>query len=170
MKKIPVIFFLGKPGSGKDTQAELLVKKFRFVEISSGGMLRKLKDRANDEPDNYEAHGVKTILNNAKFVPALTVASLWYKVLLDIAQNVAILLKFHRELYLAEAHENYRKQNCLRIFLQHGLTGAFLRQNRYLLICLMMRLISVFRLPAVGIGMMILQKVWIAGFKNMKHS
>lgn len=40
MKKI--IVFLGPPGSGKGTQAELLAEKFNYRHISTGELLRKL--------------------------------------------------------------------------------------------------------------------------------
>lgn len=36
-----MIILLGKPGSGKGTQADLLVKQDRFVAISAGALLRK---------------------------------------------------------------------------------------------------------------------------------
>ncbi len=44
--KIAVIF-LGRPGAGKDTQAEFLAKKFRLLHLSSSRLIRDaLKNRA----------------------------------------------------------------------------------------------------------------------------
>mgnify|MGYP001617372441 CR=1 FL=1 len=45
-KKNIAIILLGRPGSGKDTQAELLAKKFGLVHIISSKLIEKvLKSR-----------------------------------------------------------------------------------------------------------------------------
>lgn len=91
MAKKPVIFFLGKSGSGKDTQAELLIKKFSFDFISSGGLLRDFKNRSATFPEGslerYEADGIKRILDAGKFVPTLTIACQWRFAALEIMKN-----------------------------------------------------------------------------------
>ena len=80
MKK-PIIFFLGKSGSGKDTQAEILIKSLKLDFISTGALLRDFKNRSSDFPEDslerYEAEGIKRILEAGKFVPTLTVACQW---------------------------------------------------------------------------------------------
>ena len=90
MKK-PVIFFLGKSGSGKDTQAELLIEKFGYNFISSGGLLREFKSRAltfpEDPLERYESEGIKRILDAGKFVPTLTIACQWRFATLEIMKN-----------------------------------------------------------------------------------
>jgi UMP-CMP kinase len=35
-----VVFILGGPGSGKGTQCDLIVKKFNYVHLSAGDLLR----------------------------------------------------------------------------------------------------------------------------------
>ena len=39
--KKKVIFILGGPGSGKGTQCELIVKKYHYVHLSAGDLLRE---------------------------------------------------------------------------------------------------------------------------------
>lgn len=91
MAKKPVIFFLGKSGSGKDTQADILLKKFKFDFISSGELLRDFKNSAlsfpKDSLEHYEADGIKRILDAGKFVPTLTVACQWRFAALEIVKN-----------------------------------------------------------------------------------
>ncbi len=38
--KNKVIFILGGPGSGKGTQCELIVKKYNYIHLSAGDLLR----------------------------------------------------------------------------------------------------------------------------------
>lgn len=91
MKKKPVIFFLGKSGSGKDTQADLLIEEFKFNFISSGGLLRDFKNRSSTFPEGslerYEADGIKRILDAGKFVPTLTIACQWRFAALEVMKN-----------------------------------------------------------------------------------
>lgn len=42
---IRTIFFLGKPGSGKETQARLLAEKTGFTVLSTGEKFRELRER-----------------------------------------------------------------------------------------------------------------------------
>jgi cytidylate kinase len=38
--KVPIIWILGGPGSGKGTQCEKIVAKYGFTHLSSGDLLR----------------------------------------------------------------------------------------------------------------------------------
>lgn len=38
--KVPVIWVLGGPGSGKGTQCEKIIQKYGFTHLSSGDLLR----------------------------------------------------------------------------------------------------------------------------------
>lgn len=54
------IFFLGPPGAGKDTQAELLAKKLNLILLSSGDIVRKnIKENAE----------MKRIYDSGKLIP-----------------------------------------------------------------------------------------------------
>jgi len=92
-KKKPVIFFLGLAGCGKDTQAEILARKYKFDVINSGAILRllvasisKLKKGSLEQ---YEAMEIKKIINSGGLVPTLTVVSRWLYTLLKIVKNQA---------------------------------------------------------------------------------
>ena len=41
MKSLVVLIFLGPPGSGKGTQAEILTDKLNFTHLSIGDLLRE---------------------------------------------------------------------------------------------------------------------------------
>ena len=91
MAKKPVIFFLGKSGSGKDTQADILIKSFGYNFISTGALLRDFKNRSStftkDSLEYYEADGVRRILDGGKFVPTLTVVCQWRFAALEVMKN-----------------------------------------------------------------------------------
>jgi len=58
------IILFGPPGSGKGTQAEKLIQKYRLVHISTGDLLRA--EIANNSPLGQEA---KSFIDNGKLVP-----------------------------------------------------------------------------------------------------
>lgn len=66
------IALLGKPGSGKGTQAELLEKKFPFEHISTGELLRK---RAKKH--DFIAKRLREIMETGGLVPTPSVFQLW---------------------------------------------------------------------------------------------
>ena len=57
------LLFLGAPGAGKGTQAELISKKFSFLHLSTGELLRK-----EIEMKTILGKQVKDIMNNGELV------------------------------------------------------------------------------------------------------
>lgn len=70
-KPIPVIIFLGAPGAGKGTQADLLSQRKSIPRISTGDMLRQA---VNEE--NELGRKVKEIMNDGGMVDDQTMLSL----------------------------------------------------------------------------------------------
>lgn len=91
MAKKPVIFFLGKSGSGKDTQADILIEKYGFDSISTGDLLREFKNSAEmfaeGSIERYEAEKIKSILAEGKFLPTLSVVCQWRFAALEVVKN-----------------------------------------------------------------------------------
>jgi len=46
------MFVMGRPGAGKDTQADLLCKKFNLIRISTSDLLKKKLYNSDDSQDN----------------------------------------------------------------------------------------------------------------------
>jgi len=66
------ISILGRPGSGKDTQAELLAKKFRLVHIISSKLIKAELKKGKGAIVERERHLQESgFLNTPKFVLAL---------------------------------------------------------------------------------------------------
>lgn len=95
MNKKPVIFFLSKSGAGKDTQAELLIKKFGFDYINTGELFRSFISRGSiakfpkNSMDRYEAQEIQRIVDNGRFAPPFSVIRLWREPLLRFVKNHA---------------------------------------------------------------------------------
>ena len=79
MQPLKIILY-GKPGSGKDTQAELLAKKYGLLHFSGGALLR-------DEVARETALGkeIKHYLDEGVFVPKGIVGSLMKEKILNPA-------------------------------------------------------------------------------------
>jgi len=68
------IILFGPPGAGKGTQAQFIVKKHNYFQLSTGNILReevKLKTPLGDE--------IETLISNGKFVSDKTINSLLRK-------------------------------------------------------------------------------------------
>ena len=87
MKSLNIIF-LGRSGSGKGTQAELLMKKFALVNIDMGGILRKLAKRK----DKFGKTILETI-SHGKLVPIWLVIYCWLDKLLKVSSKKGIIME-----------------------------------------------------------------------------
>lgn len=87
-----ILIFLGKPGSGKGTQAELVAKKFKIPTISMGELLRQSQDEK-----------LKEIMQNGELVPNdITFDILNRRISKDDCKEGFILDGFPRNLAQAE--------------------------------------------------------------------
>jgi len=67
-----IIILLGRSGSGKGTQADLLIKDFKFDYISSGNLLRKRMEKSD-----FTGRKVKKFVNRGDLVPAFLIFNNW---------------------------------------------------------------------------------------------
>ncbi|MDO9313207.1 MAG: nucleoside monophosphate kinase, partial [Burkholderiaceae bacterium] len=67
-----IIIFLGKPGSGKGTQAELLGGKLRLDYVGSGDLLRSRKTK-----EDFTGKKLKKIVDTGGLVPTPVIFKLW---------------------------------------------------------------------------------------------
>ena len=67
-----IIILLGKSGSGKGTQAELLQEKFNLDYIGSGDLLRRRVKRTD-----FTGKNLGKVLNSGKLAPTAVILKLW---------------------------------------------------------------------------------------------
>jgi len=82
------IIFLGRSGSGKGTQAELLMKKFALANIDTGDILRRLAKKN----DKFGKTVLGTI-SHGKLVPIWLVIYCWLDQLLKIPSKKGIIME-----------------------------------------------------------------------------
>ena len=70
--KEKIIILLGKSGSGKGTQAELLQEKFNLDYIGSGDLLR-----GRAKKDDFTGKNLGKVLNSGKLAPTAVILKLW---------------------------------------------------------------------------------------------
>lgn len=75
-KEFKFISLLGKPGSGKGTQAQMLESKFPFEHISTGELLRKRVKKGD-----FIAKRLHEIMEAGGLVPTASVFQLWMPIL-----------------------------------------------------------------------------------------
>lgn len=92
------IFFIGKPGCGKDTQAELLSKVTGWQIISAGDQFRKLA-----QEDSILGRKVKKEIDSGALAPDWLAMHLYLTSLLSLADETSIIFDgFCREVSQAE--------------------------------------------------------------------
>ena len=76
MKKPLIVILMGKSGSGKGTQADLLVEKFGFEHIGSGDLLR-----ARAMKNDFTGKKIARVLKKGKLIPTPIIFKLWLNVI-----------------------------------------------------------------------------------------
>lgn len=117
MKLSKVIIILGRPGSGKGTQAKLLAEKFNLMNIDVGTELRKLAKR-----DNFFSKKLRETLAKGILVPLWLVTYCVLKKLFEIPLRKGIITEgIPRELaqakFLEEALSWFGRRELLVIHL-----------------------------------------------------
>ena len=87
MKSLNIIL-LGRSGSGKGTQAELLLKKFSLVNIDTGDILRSLAKRKDDFGKNIFKN-----ISKGNLVPIWLVIYCWLNKFLKISSEKGIIME-----------------------------------------------------------------------------
>lgn len=87
MKSLNIIL-LGRSGSGKGTQAELLLKKFSLINIDTGDILRGLAKRK----DQFGKNVLRTI-TKGQLVPLWLVIYCWLNKFLNISANKGVIME-----------------------------------------------------------------------------
>jgi adenylate kinase len=87
MKSLNIVF-LGRSGSGKGTQAELLLKKFSLANIDTGDILRTLAKRK----DQFGKNVLETI-SKGKLVPLWLVIYCWLDKFLHLPSKQGIIME-----------------------------------------------------------------------------
>lgn len=72
-KNPKIIVFLGRSGSGKGTQAKLLIKKFGLNYVGSGDLLR-----ARARKGDFTGRKLNNILKFGGFAPSALISRLWF--------------------------------------------------------------------------------------------
>lgn len=82
------IIFLGKPGSGKGTQAELLKTKFSLFSIDSGEILRKLIKENHPFKER-----ILKVMEKGELVPLWLVIWAWLNELLKVPHDQGVIFE-----------------------------------------------------------------------------
>jgi len=82
MKKPLIVIFLGRPGSGKGTQAKLLGKKFGLDYIGSGDLVRSRKLKGD-----FTGKTIAKIMDKGGLIPTPIIFKLWLDNLEDLKKK-----------------------------------------------------------------------------------
>ena len=105
------VILLGAPGSGKGTQSIILNKKFGFLQLSTGEMIRQ-----NIEDKTELGLKVQTLVNSGEFVNDDTILSMISnRILMKDCKNGFILDGFPRNVNQAKKFDKILKENNKKI-------------------------------------------------------
>ena len=105
------VILLGAPGSGKGTQSIILNKKFGFLQLSTGEMIRQ-----NIEDKTKLGLMVQTIVNSGEFVNDDTILSMISnRILMKDCKNGFVLDGFPRNVNQANNFDKILKENNKKI-------------------------------------------------------
>ena len=105
------VILLGAPGSGKGTQSIILNKKFGFLQLSTGEMIRQ-----NIEDKTELGLMVQALVNSGEFVNDDTILSMISnRILMKDCKNGFVLDGFPRNVNQAKKFDKILKQNNKKI-------------------------------------------------------
>lgn len=96
-----IIFVLGGPGSGKGTQCDRIVAKYKLKHLSAGDLLRE--EVKSGSPTGQELEGV---MKEGKLVPKEVTIGLLKKAMLKSSSNAFLIDGFPRALDQAQSFED----------------------------------------------------------------
>ena len=85
--KYKVIFIVGPPGVGKNTQCDKLVEKYKFIHFGAGDLLR-----AEAKKDTEEGKLINSLISQGKIVPVKITCSLLKKAMDESGKNNIFLI------------------------------------------------------------------------------
>jgi len=85
--KYKVIFIIGPPGVGKNTQCDLLVKKYNFIHFGAGDLLR-----AESKKDTEDGKLISNLIKEGKIVPVKITCNLIKKAMDEKGKNKIFLI------------------------------------------------------------------------------
>jgi len=88
--KFKVIFIIGPPGVGKNTQCEKLVKKYNFIYFGAGDLLRE-----EAKKDTEEGKLILSLIKEGKIVPVKITCTLIKKAMYEKGKNKIFLIDIY---------------------------------------------------------------------------
>eukprot|EP01117_Protostelium_nocturnum_P013561 TRINITY_DN506_c0_g1_i1.p1 TRINITY_DN506_c0_g1~~TRINITY_DN506_c0_g1_i1.p1 ORF type:complete len:242 (-),score=110.76 TRINITY_DN506_c0_g1_i1:63-788(-) len=102
MSKPTVVFVLGGPGAGKGTQCENIVKKYEFVHLSAGDLLRAEMNSGSSNGDMISA-----MIKEGKIVPSVVTVRLLDEAMKKSGKNKFLIDGFPRN---QENNQSWEKE------------------------------------------------------------